>query len=103
MHFKIEIKQNLLNYVLLSNNINFDQKFILFYVLVNCNVFNNVFIDQFFTQKQDFELLSLKHSIKLSVFDESNAKSKFIIYYCYFFFSMNHCHHVTKFYNISLL
>ena len=86
MHFKVEIKQNLINHVLLFNNINFDQKFILFRVSVNCDAFDNVFINQFFAQKQDFKLLFLKHSIKFFVFDESDAKSEPITHYYYFFF-----------------
>ena len=102
MHFEIEIKQDLMNHVLLLNNINFDQKFILFRVFVDCDAFDNAFIDQFFAQKQDFELLFLKHSIELFVFDESDAKSEFIIHYCYFFLSMNRRHRVIKFYVIFL-
>ena len=98
MHFKIEIKQNLMNHVLLLNSINFDQKFILFRAFVDYDVFNNAFINQSFAQKQDFELLFLKHSIELSVFDKSNAKSELIIYYCYFFLSMSRRHRVIKFY-----
>ena len=86
MHSEIEIKRNLINYVLLFNNINFNQKFILFCILVNYNVFDNIFINQFFAQKQNFELLFLKHLIEFSIFDKSNAKSEFIIYYCYFIF-----------------
>ena len=88
MYFKVEIKQDLMNHVLLFNNINFNQKFILFRIFVDCDVFDNVFIDQSFAQKQNFELLFSKHSIELFVFDESNAKSEFIIHYCYFFLSM---------------
>ena len=102
MHSEIEIKQDLMNYVLLFNNINFNQKFILFRVFVDCDIFNNAFIDQFFAQKQDFELLSLKHSIELSVFDESNAKSELITHYCYFFLSIDRRHRVIKFYIIFL-
>ena len=102
MHFEVEIKQNLMNHVLLFNNINFDQKFILFRVFIDCDVFDNVFIDQFFAQKQDFELLFLKHSIEFSVFDELNAKSELIIYYCYFLLSMSRRHRVIKFYVIFL-
>ena len=45
MHSEIEIKQNLMNHVLLFNNIDFDQKFILFCVFVDCDVFSNVFIN----------------------------------------------------------
>ena len=59
-----------MNHVLLFNNINFDQKFILFRVFINCDVFDNAFIDQFFAQEQDFKLLLLKHSIELFVFDD---------------------------------
>ena len=103
MHFEVEIKQDLMNYVLLFNNINFDQKFILFYVFVDCDAFNNAFINQSFAQKQNFKLLFLKHLIEFSVFDESDAKSEFIIYYCYFFFSMSRRYHVIKFYVIFLL
>ena len=102
MHFEVEIKQNLMNHVLLFNNINFDQKFILFCVLVDCDVFDNAFINQFFAQKQDFELLFLKHLIEFFVFDESNAKSEFIIHYCYFSFSMSRRYRVIKFYVTSL-
>ena len=91
-----------MNHVLLFNNINFDQKFILFRAFVNCDTFNNAFINQFFAQKQDFELLFLKHSIEFFVFDESNAKSELIIHYCYFFLSMNRRHRVIKFYVIFL-
>ena len=102
MHSEIEIKQDLMNHVLLFNSINFDQKFILFRVFVDCDAFNNVFIDQFFAQEQDFELLFLKHSIELSVFDESNAKSEFIIHYYYLSLSMSRRHRVIKFYVIFL-
>ena len=98
MHFKVEIKQDLMNHVLLPNNINFDQKFILFCVFVDCDAFDNVFIDQFFAQKQDFELLFLKYSIEFFVFDESNAKSEPITHYCYLFLSMSRRHRVIKFY-----
>ena len=102
MHFEVEIKQNLMNHVLLFNNIDFDQKFILFRVFIDCDVFDNVFIDQFFAQEQNFKLLFLKHSIKFFVFDESNAKFEFITHYCYFFFSMSRRHRVIKFYVIFL-
>ena len=98
MHSETEIKQDLMNHVLLSSNIDFDQKFILFCVLVDCNVFDNAFIDQFFAQEQDFELLFLEHSIELSVFDESDAKSELIIHYYYFSLSMSRRHRVIKFY-----
>ena len=91
-----------MNYVLLLNNINFDQKFILFCVFVDCDAFDNAFIDQSFAQEQNFELLSLKHLIELFVFDESDAKSELIIHYCYFFFLMNRRHRVIKFYIIFL-
>ena len=102
MHFEVEIKQDLMNHVLLFNNINFDQKFILFRVFIDCDAFDNVFINQFFAQKQDFELLFLKHLIEFFIFDESDAKFKFIIHYCYLFLLMNHCHCVIKFYIIFL-
>ena len=103
MHFEAEIKQDLMNYVLLFNNIDFGQKFILFRALVNCDAFNNVFIDQFFAQEQGFKLLFLKHSIEFSVFDGSDAKSGFIIHYCYLFLLMGRRHRVIKFYIIFLL
>ena len=102
MHFEAEIKQNLMNHVLLPNNINFDQKFILFRAFVDCDAFDNAFIDQFFAQEQDFKLLPLKHSIKFFVFDESDAKSEPITHYCYFFLLMSRRHRVIKFYVISL-
>ena len=89
--------------MLLFNNINFDQKFILFRIFVDYNVFDNAFINQFFAQKQDFELLLLRYSIKFFVFDELNAKSELIIHYCYFFLSMNRRHRVIKFYVTFLL
>ena len=98
MHFEVEIKQDLVNYVLLFNNIDFDQKFILFCVFVDYNVFDNVFINQFFAQEQDFKLLFLKHSIEFFVFDESNAKSEFIIHFYYFFLLRSRRHCVIKFY-----
>ena len=88
--------------MLLFNSINFNQKFILFRVFVDYDVFDNIFIDQFFAQKQDFELLSLKHSIELFVFDESDAKSELIIDYYYLFFSMNRRHRVIKIFIIFL-
>ena len=91
-----------MNHVLLFNSIDFDQKFILFRIFVDCDVFDNVFINQFFAQEQDFELLFLKHLIKFFVFDESNAKSEFIIHYCYFFLLMSCRHRVIKFYVIFL-
>ena len=102
MHSEIEIKQNLMNHVLLFNNINFDQKFILFHVFIDCDVFNNAFINQFFAQKQNFELLFLKYSIKFFVFNESNAKFELIIHYCYFFLLMSCRYRVIKFYVIFL-
>ena len=98
MHSEVEIKQNLMNHVLLSNSINFDQKFILFCVFVDCGASDNAFIDQFFAQEQDFELLLLEHSIEFSVFNKSDAKSELIIHYCYFSLSMSRRHRVIKFY-----
>ena len=92
-----------MNHVLLFNNINFNQKFILFCVFVDYDVFNNAFINQFFAQKQDFKLLLLKYSIEFFIFDESNAKFEFIIHYYYFFLSMNRRYRVIKFYVIFLL
>ena len=102
MHSEVEIKQDLVNHVLLFNNINFDQKFILFRAFVDCDAFDNAFINQFFAQKQDFELLFLKYSIELFVFDESDAKFELITHYYYLFLSMNRRHHVIKFYVIFL-
>ena len=98
MHSEVEIKQDLVNHVLLSNSIDFGQKFILFRALVDCDVFDNAFIDQFFAQEQDFKLLSLKHSIEFSVFDESDAKSEPITHYYYLSFSVSRRHRVIKFY-----
>ena len=103
MHFEVEIKQDLMNHVLLLNNINFDQKFILFRVFINCDVFDNAFINQSFAQEQNFELLFLKHLIELSVFDESDAKFELITHYYYFFLSMSRRHRVIKFYVTFLL
>ena len=91
-----------MNHVLLFNNINFNQKFILFRALINCDVFDNAFINQFFAQEQDFKLLFLKHSIELFIFDESNAKFELIIHYCYFFLLMSRRYRVIKFYIIFL-
>ena len=45
MHFEVEIKQDLMNHMLLFNNINFDQKFILFRAFVDYDAFDNIFID----------------------------------------------------------
>ena len=84
--------------MLLSSSIDFDQKFILFRVLVNCDAFDNAFIDQSFAQEQSFKLLPLEHSIEFSVFDESDAKSELITHYCYFSLSMNRRRRVIKFY-----
>ena len=102
MHFEVEIKQKSINHMLLFNNINFDQKFILFCVFINYDIFDNTFIDQFFAQEQNFKLLFLKYLIEFFVFDESNAKSELIIHYYYYFLLMNRRHRVIKFYIIFL-
>ena len=102
MHSEAETKQDLVDHVLLPSSIDFGQKFILFRALVDCGASDNAFIDQSFAQEQGFELLPLEHSIELSVFDESDAKSGPITHYCYLSLSVNRRHRVIKFYVTSL-
>ena len=69
-----------------------DKFFVLFKALINFDVSENAFIDRIFAQQNNLELISLKNSIALEIFDESQVVSRSLTHYVYEVFDTDRSH-----------
>ena len=71
---------------------------------VDLDANENAFIDLFYAQENNFDLIFLRNSVSLFTFDDSLVVSDVITHYCSFSFRKKvEAHQNTKFYVIKLL
>ena len=83
MYSKVQSKQQLVKHLLLLCIIIYQDKFILFKVLVDIDALEFAFIDQFYAQQYHIFMYLLKKRITITIFDKIFVVIDFITHYCF--------------------